>query len=938
MHCRFIAVLVCVGGVVFRADAHELQTHRDITAAAADRSVLSLSPNVLKDLGIDKNFDDNAQQFPNSKNKKGSILDLLQDGSAFEDTITLVPPRVTKHFYNPVTGKGMDEGAFRNQPSSPDWALAPRGSDSRQQFSYWDARQYFYDALTGEKRVDRERSFGLTFQTLGHVMHHLQDMTQPQHVRNDVHCHALACLAAGLDRKPSLFEDWTEERDTRLALPMDPASVGYDITGSPFTSTFNSPRRFWHTETPGVNSPANGKGIAEFTNRNFVSAGTNFDQPQLPSPPFFELPAFDASNKTEPTVLELCGTLTDPKVNPPCPELLVSNFSKHKLTFYGTNGHDNFLGGPSPNLPNPRASTESIFDQYLQAQDGTRVFALNRFNFAQAHKQLMPRAVAFSAGMINYFFRGKIDIDADPNNPGGYLIKNLGAETMSGKFALYYDAIDATDATRKIVPDENGLPLVWDSKLILADAGKQLAPNGGVMPVSGFKAPQDAKTPGEYLLVFKGDMGEEKADEANGVTGAVAAKLVSAPGANGTLYILARNNLNRLQTLKVDKTGTASATDFDPFGASGDVSSGNVMFKQVAFKQAVGGGWSYQVQAGGFTSTGANPGFFWDEASKTFVTHALRRWTAQSPNPAIGKFFFWFTQSSSGFLLNYTREFIDASGVKQTATGTVPLPVLPNLSFFLSLQIANGGLAVSEDGLHISDFLGSSATTKTPPDALNVYDTVTEKKYYELLITLSETPAVELNLLRTLRDTSSTATIFKPNSSTPLSVSETFHFEEQRFIGYFNRRKELYSVTADAADSGSGEFTSIAPCLEPFANWQSSFVRTDQFSEGALVYTETCDNSAGTQRTGGNVFRALTYRSDDAIYDTHVPNNNTQLNFRNVAMTPRTIDFVAESSPIGEIFFAKPDLSVIIHEPRAGGMKKIVLPPTVVRILGAIWL
>src|SRR5204862_1114535 len=55
-------------------------------------------------------------------------------------------------------------------------------------------------------------------------------------------------------------EDWTNQN--KRSLPTDFSSIGYDIAGPDFTSTFNSPRRFWNTEPPGPNSPVTGKGIA----------------------------------------------------------------------------------------------------------------------------------------------------------------------------------------------------------------------------------------------------------------------------------------------------------------------------------------------------------------------------------------------------------------------------------------------------------------------------------------------------------------------------------------------------------------------------------------------------------------------------------------------------------------------------------------------------
>ena len=64
---------------------------------------------------------------------------------------------------------------------------------------------------------------------------------------------------------------------------------------------------------------------------------------------------------------------------------------------------------------------------------------MNRFTYDAMNSFVPKRAVGYSAGMINYFFRGNIDMIADPSQPGTYLIKNLGTEILSGTFALYYD-------------------------------------------------------------------------------------------------------------------------------------------------------------------------------------------------------------------------------------------------------------------------------------------------------------------------------------------------------------------------------------------------------------------------------------------------------------------------------------------------------------------
>src|SRR5439155_50015 len=218
------------------------------------------------------------------------------------------------------------------------------------------------------------------FQTLGHLMHHMQDMAQPQHVRNDMHCDLLSCLAADIITaglagvySPSGYEKYTNKLEIRQSLNFAPSDVGYDIRSNAFT--------------------------------------------------------------------------------------------------------DNFLGtSPSGSPLTARSSTFSIFDPDLQPNQTARFgrfFSLNRFNYDDMNKHLIPRAVAFSAGMINYFFRGKIDFVVDPNpaNRGGFLIKNLGPEPMKGKFALYYND---RSGDRHPVPDAGGCALVWDTTALLASASGML--------------------------------------------------------------------------------------------------------------------------------------------------------------------------------------------------------------------------------------------------------------------------------------------------------------------------------------------------------------------------------------------------------------------------------------------------------------------------------
>ena len=148
---------------------------------------------------------------------------------------------------------------------------------------------------------------------------------------------------------------------------------------------------------------------------------------------------------------------------------------------------------------NTRASSYSIFDQDLEKYGAQKLFTLNALNFQMDWKYLLPRAISYSSGLINYFFRGRLDIQPDPDNPGGYLVTNKSRYPMSdGTLELFYDA---TDGNRYPVSGAS-----W-SNVTMAPAGGNTT---GQYPIQ-FNAPINPvpMNSGQYMLVFKGKIGSE---------------------------------------------------------------------------------------------------------------------------------------------------------------------------------------------------------------------------------------------------------------------------------------------------------------------------------------------------------------------------------------------------------------------------------------------
>jgi hypothetical protein len=158
-------------------------------SAAVGESALVKNPLVLKDLGLDSADAPAALPFNGARQ---SVREIMVDGARLEDTLTTSRP--INHFFDPTRAGDANNGAARgvvsvlNPSSSPTWALADRGTVNGQENSFRNARSYLLNALTLGPKTERETAFTQTFQTLGMVIHHLQDMAQPQHVRNDLHC------------------------------------------------------------------------------------------------------------------------------------------------------------------------------------------------------------------------------------------------------------------------------------------------------------------------------------------------------------------------------------------------------------------------------------------------------------------------------------------------------------------------------------------------------------------------------------------------------------------------------------------------------------------------------------------------------------------------------------------------------------------------------
>jgi hypothetical protein len=297
----------------------------------------------------------------------------FSEGAVREDDFCCSPPlRFTNHFYNPIAPAGS-RGYLGITTDSLQWGLEPTDMVT-QSYSFRDAREYLYQAFTATGERERKRNMSLVFRSLGQVSHLLQDAAQPQHTRNDSH-------ATG-----SLYEQYT----TRVL-----GNLSFSGYGS---VAVTSPDQLW--TTPDF------KGIADYSNRGFVTAGTNLVGRMTGNT--LDLrpnPNFPQPNGTGATIQMRQITDSD-LLGPVGPGQPLQG----EMWFVSTPVVDSYDSSQSGT--NARTTTFSIFDDALANNGFDWTFSYNRFNFDAAHPFLIPRAVGYSAGLFDYFFRGQLEITA----------------------------------------------------------------------------------------------------------------------------------------------------------------------------------------------------------------------------------------------------------------------------------------------------------------------------------------------------------------------------------------------------------------------------------------------------------------------------------------------------------------------------------------------
>ncbi len=447
--------------------------------------------------------------------------------------------RTYSHYFNPQVDKKLSDPMVSailraTNYTSPDWILEDRQSIAEQRFSYADAMDAFYHSLTATLEFERLDSLSLSIYTLGHVVHHIQDMTLPQQTREDFHCDTIECvlineviernltfspyeifieelqgctvfdfpnatprpLGCVINRSGS-FAQWYSVYDANtLALNSYPVVDVESLVGTANVANF-TPRDFW--------TNARKSGIADFSSENFITTNTAFstaanclycdhDLGNL-EPHSDDLPLPSGV----PSAVDPEGIYLGDKVrladliSPRFHSNYTSGFINTEIQFVGKAIRDNYT---NQLIQNDRMASLSIFQERLDRRytSGNRRatvqprFTTNYFNYDEQVKILMPRAVGYSAGLINHFFGHRFTLSYDAERLE-VTLTNTGKYPLDGQLEFHYD--DDGGIRREIISffNHNG-----DIRLPVGSSRR--------ISVNENEYPEDAS--GNFTIVYRG--------------------------------------------------------------------------------------------------------------------------------------------------------------------------------------------------------------------------------------------------------------------------------------------------------------------------------------------------------------------------------------------------------------------------------------------------
>lgn len=490
-----LQIILCIFSYTYDVFAwNDKVTHADMSEYAAQNSVLDKSKgDYLSNLGFNEGLDETF------KWKSGkTVKKWLREGAILEDSgnyweAVLNDARYNNHFHDPLKAwysAGLTDLVPFLTESAIIWAQDGdyQSSFPEGDWSWKKVREYYYIALTGRdltgtevalSKEDRDVYFAKTFRGLGHQMHLIEDLAQPDHVRNDSHIvdslfesnlYGSYYLEAWAARKFPTIKDLKDFAPNPI-LP----SLSFDTSNDglvPITQLIDTDQ--YNGTSP---STSLSQGLAEYTNANFFSDDTIFAAERYS----------DGDEHYFPYPKRSSTDLDDYISGTKLPETIIDDDGNEYTNTWISKVAD---GETIDHFITPSYLTDLTYTFFGEGNLFYSTFYRDEKCHEDYATQLIPKAIGYSAGLLNYFFRGEIEV-IQGTNANNIKIKNNSSEDMDGTFSLYYDV---TDGTRKSVSDSS-----WSLQLEAGEASSELS----------FTKPTDLDESKPYITVFKGTLGSE---------------------------------------------------------------------------------------------------------------------------------------------------------------------------------------------------------------------------------------------------------------------------------------------------------------------------------------------------------------------------------------------------------------------------------------------
>jgi hypothetical protein len=434
----------------FLGHAHDVPVHLKIAAAAVVQSAnfqQYCSDNNIKDTDLFLITHNNHQE-----NNSAEVL--VCAGAMWEDDngLDAGSARSLNHFYDPTSKMGLHiRNTLGSALPSTNW-----GTQSNAAFSYlffsgvndyaWqNARSYQSNWIVQPLQTNRNGQAALMFRSVGQVMHLLQDTSQPQHVRNEQHLDQWPFIHINTTWR-SKFEDWGSQHlaDTNFEINFQMAPLNWTLAGFTNLASFWDRNLYNGTDVVPLEDDVDSGpllGLAEFCNGNFLTVtGTYGNLPggtyELPSSVFTTLSSVQSNPAASATIVTIDGkqyahcvvAQTNGGITVPIHSAL--DFLAAKFT------------SQTAQLNNIHADDPDVISNY--------------------HSILLPQAVAYSTGLLDYYFRGRLQVTnaSISGTTCEFVAQNVSPQAFSGgKFRMFYDDASGnrTEATNLITTYSNSL-------------------------------------------------------------------------------------------------------------------------------------------------------------------------------------------------------------------------------------------------------------------------------------------------------------------------------------------------------------------------------------------------------------------------------------------------------------------------------------------------